>query len=285
MSITGQTRWPSMRQTASFRHVTHGLPALVIGGALVLAIIWATSLGLANMMARMQVEQRMSLVAEKVRDVMKDNSRGVLSDKTREALAHLARFLDVHHLEILDASGRSLWHGEAGPHPLVRPTRTGKTVIEEQVVDGLSRTVARHYANFPSPVGKVHVIIMSDVSDIITGYRRIGIFLAKAFSSVVLIAIFLIGWLLILRWREERALMEQVRAMLHSAPASPTGNATEDDRQVRALVEQASQQNVAFLRQVLALAKMADMQERPDPRAMDAGANDDAHGRRTAQRR
>ena len=233
---------------------SRGLSALIIGGALLLAVIWATTLELTSGLARAQVEHRMAHVAEKVREVMKDHDAGVLSEDARTALSHLIRFLNVHHLELLDSSGRVLWHGERAQHPNVRPPVRGGTVLEQHLVDGMTRTIARHYDSIETPSGVVHMILMADVSDVFAKYRQIGILLAKAFSSIVLAAIFLMGWLLILRWREERALTQEFRALWENARAQ----GGDKERQLRTLLEQAADQNATLLRQMLARAQSVE---------------------------
>ena len=244
---------PVLRFLVPERVLAHGLPALIIGGALLLAVIWATMLELTSMLARVQVEQRMAQVAAKVQEVMQNHSGGVLAGETRAALSYLLRFHDLQHLELVDANGRSLWHGESAPHAPVRPPVRNQTLIENQMVDGLNRAVARHYAELNLPAGHVRVLILADVSDIMRRYRHIGILLAKAFSSVVLVAIFLMGWLLILRWREQRALLAEIRELLDKA-REKGGKGVQDWQK---LVEEASAHNATLLRQVLALVKEA----------------------------
>ena len=244
---------PILRHLVPERVLAHGLPALIIGGALLLAVIWATMLELTSMLARVQVEQRMAQVAAKVQEVMQNHSGSVLTGETRAALSYLLRFHDLQHLELVDANGRSLWHGESAAHAPVRPPARNRTIIENQMVDGLSRALARHYAELKVPAGQVRVLILADVSNIMRRYRHIGILLAKAFSSVVLVAIFLMGWLLILRWREQRALLAEIRELLDKA-REKGGRGTQDWQK---LVEQASVHNATLLRQVLALVKEA----------------------------
>ncbi len=259
------------RLSISSRVLSHGLPALVIGGALMLAAIWLATLELTGMLARVQVETRMAHVAEKVGEVMQNHAGGVLSEETTAALSHLEQFLNVQHMELLDASGRVLWHGETAPHPAVQPPAPGKTVIERHMVDGMSRVIARHYANLETPGGTLHLLLMADVTDVMAGYRRIGMLLAKAFSSVVLVAIFLMGWMLILRWREQRALMAEIRMVLQSARGEG-----DESAQLRALLDQAAEHNATLLRQMLAVVQAAEERGRHATRAADSARTGEA---------
>lgn len=181
---------------------SRGLTALLIGGAVLIVAVWWVVMQLSSTLARIHVEQRMADIAAKAQDVLRQ-ARGTTPD-ARLALRHLARFRDITHMELRDANGALLWRNHQTPAPkrLDLPTANA-TLLEKRNIDGLSRDWARHHALFTVAGQLHHLLLEADVTTILASYRYVALLVAKAFTTVLLAAIFLMGWLLMRRQRLE----------------------------------------------------------------------------------
>ena len=257
--MSGQIAENSQRpavMAASDKMLKRGLPALIVGGALLIAVVWWFTLHLAGVLAVHHVEQKMADVANKARQVLQSDAS--MTEKQR-ALALLAQFRDVQRIELRDATGRLIWRNYKSVSQ-VRPQlpAVGRTLLERRNIDGMQRTVARHLMELDAGVSKLRLILQAEVDGLLARYSAVARTVAKALTTVLLAAIFLMGYMLILRWREQRMLARQLRELLADM------GARED--QLREAVAQMSGSNAQLLRRMLALggAKEAGGEEAAD---------------------
>ena len=179
-----------------------GLTALLIGGAVLIVAMWWAVMQLSATLARIHVEQRMADVATKAQDVLQE-ARGA-TPQARQALTHLARFRDIARMELRDAQGAVLWRNH---HTVSRvrhtPPAPGQTLLEKRNIDGLLRDWARHHATLAVAGQRLHLLLEADMTPVLASYRRVALLVAKAFTTVLLAAILLMGWLLMRRQRME----------------------------------------------------------------------------------
>lgn len=226
------------------RLLAHGLPALIIGGALLIAVVWLLTLQLASTLADNHVQRKMLDVAHKAEAVL-----AMPQDEAaqRQALGWLARFRDVRGMELRDDAGRLLWRN-VNTVSQVRRTlpKPGHTLLERRNVDGLPRTMARHHALLKADGKRLHLVLEADVSDLLSSYRQVAVLVAKAITTALLIAIFMMGWLLTLRWREQRELARELQELLKQQQEH-------DGKDWRQSIEELGAHNAALLRRMLAL--------------------------------
>ena len=225
------------------RFLSRGLPALLIGGALLIAAVWWATLQLAATLGQAHVHGKMADVAGKARTVL---SQPLSEQEKYGALKWLGQFRDVRRLELRDAQGRLVWRNHASISQVRRALPApGKTVTEQRIIDGMARIMARHHAVMDVNGRQMHLLLEADVTNMLAYYRQVAVVVAKALTTVLLAAVFLMGWLLLARWREQRALAEELRALLADAGRGEDW---------RAAVEHLNAQNAAMLRRVLSLA-------------------------------
>lgn len=236
-------------------HITRGLSALVIGGAVLIAAIWLLAWQLADMLARAHVQEKMHDVATKAASVLREpgamfsGSRPALSPRTRQALADLARFRDIHRLELRDAQGNVVWRNTPSISRVKRTWPASKTiVIEKRNVDGLMRSMARYHTVFSAAGTPLHLVIELDATPQLATYHHVAMLVAKAISTVVVAAILLMGWMLIRRIREREALLRQLEKALQAEDGATPA-------QLRHQLEELSARNAAMLRRLVKIAR------------------------------
>ncbi|GEM_PF-6557339 len=247
-----QRRGSEMSNTATMlgdRLLRHGLVALVIGGALLIASVWLVTLHLASSLGQMHVQAKMADIARKAQLALQqdDEAAGHL-----QALQWLARFRDVRRMELHDAAGKVIWRNPDNVSRVVRAApENGQTVLEQRTVDGLPRIMARHAALLRMDDKPVQLVLEADVSTLLASYRQVAMLVAKAITTALLAGIFLMGWLITLRWREQRALIARLREML----AQEAGQPVETGDDWRQMLDALSTRNAALLRRMTALAQ------------------------------
>ncbi len=228
--------------------LAHGLPALILGGALLIAAVWWVTLHLASTLAATHVQQKMADVAHKASDIyvtQRDEASRL------QALGWLARFRDVRLMELRGNGGKLLWRNVNSISRVRRALpAAGHTLLERRNVDGLPRVMARHHALLKADGKTLHLVLEADVSDLMASYRRIAVLLAKAISTVLLAAVFMMGWLIILRWREQRELAHELRALLARGEQ-------ENDGDWRQAIDELGAHNATLLRRMLSLGAQA----------------------------
>ena len=259
----------AMDERLDNRLLAHGLPALLIGGALLIAATWWLTLQLASTLAVTHVERKMADVAEKAQAVL---AQPLDTSEQQKALAWLARFRDVQRLELQADDGTLLWRNYQSVSQVRHALpKAGQTMLQRRNIDGLPRTLARHHALVQAGGRRLHLLLEADVSNLLASYRQVAMVIAKAITTVLVAAIFIMGWLLMLRWREQRQLAAEVRQLLEEAARSTDWRET---------ISNMSAQNAALLRRMLALG--AETGETAVPQAAAAGDAEPAHPRRRA---
>ena len=202
MSISLSANAPRGSAATDAATTSRGLTALLIGGAVLIIAMWWAVMQLSATLARIHVEQRMADVAIKAEAVLRQ-ARGITPD-ARQALTHLARFRDIARMELRDAQGTVLWRNYHSVSRVRHPLpAVGQTLLEKRNIDGLMRDWARHHAALTIAGEQLHLLLEADMTPILASYRRVALLVAKAFTTVLLAAILLMGWLLMRRQRLE----------------------------------------------------------------------------------
>ncbi len=237
--------------------VSRGLPALIAGGAVLIAAVWLLAWQLADVLARTHVQQKMQDVAAKAESVLREPGAPfsgkslALSPRTRQALADLARFRDIYRMELRDGQGNIVWRNVSSISRVKRSwPKDGGIVIERRNVDGLLRSMARYRAQISTAGGRtLHLLMELDATPQLTAYHRVALLVAKAITTVVLAAMLLMGWMLMLRAREREALVRKL------AESSNDNAAPADEAEgLRHQIEELSAKNAALLRRMAKLA-------------------------------
>ncbi len=221
---------------------TRGLSALLIGGAIFIIAMWWAVMQLSTTLARIHVDQRMGDVAAKAERVLRE-SHG-LTPQTMLALSHLARFRDIARMELRDANGALLWRNyQTVSRVRHTPPASGQTLLEKRNIDGMLRDWARHHALLSVGEKRLHLLLEADMTPILASYQRVALLVAKAFTTVQLAAILLMGWLLMRRqrlevqrgagedWREEVETLQagNARLLRRVAHIAASGRTEADD--------------------------------------------------------
>ena len=214
------------------------LTALLIGGAVLIIAMWWAVMQLSSTLARIHVDQRMGDVAAKAETVLRKT--GGLTSGASLALGHLARFRDIAHMELRGAGGTILWRNhQTSPRASHSLPASGRTLLEKRNVDGLLRDWARHHAVIDVNGKPLHLLLEADMTPVMASYHQVALLVAKAFTTMLLAGILLMGWLLMRRqrlaaerqedenWREELENLQArnarlLRRMAHIAASGRT---------------------------------------------------------------
>ncbi len=243
--------------------ISRGLPALLVGGAVLIAAVWLLAWQLSDMLARTHVQQKMQDVAAKAQGVLRETGAAAtggvpaaLSPHARQALADLARFRDIHRMELRDALGNVIWRNVPSVSQVRRDwPDSGGIVIERRNVDGLLRSMARFRTAMPTAGDKVLTLHMElDATPQLATYHRVATLVAKAITTVVLAAMLLMGWMLMLRAREQEALARHLEALENAVAAKEAYAATAQIEDLHRQIGDLSARNAALLHRMARLA-------------------------------